>query len=151
MKASEFKRWPILTVAALLGLWFVTLLGCGNRSEPMILSGAVMLDGRPVSGVRLVFCPQFRKGRTVSALVADGRFQIRLPDRLPQGRYDVLVVVEYPDLETFEAARQSGGNPLDPARIPSVYAAPGQLSVTIGSESESTYRFDMHSVVDAPT
>jgi hypothetical protein len=151
MKASEFKRWPILPVAAVLGLSFVTLLGCGNRSEPMVLSGAVMLDGHPVSDVRLVFCPQFRKGRTVSALVADGRFQIRLPDRLPQGRYDVLVVVEYPDLETFEAARQSGGNPLDPTRIPSAYAAPGQLSVTIGSESESTHRFELHSVLAVST
>jgi hypothetical protein len=151
MKASELTARPMVTFASLFSLGLLTLLGCGNQSEPMILSGEVTLDGSPVSEVRLVFRPQFLKGRTVSALVADGQFRIQLPDRLPPGRYDVLIVAEYPDLETFEEARPSGRNPLDPARIPAAYAAPGQLSVTIGSESESTHRFDMHSVVDAPT
>jgi len=97
-------------VAATLCAWgLLTLAGCGSRFNPVPVSGAVTVDGEPLTHFRLSFVPDAAKGNTtpvsvMSPIDAQGRYDLRTTAvktsdggrGAPLGWYKVVLVTGAP-------------------------------------------------------
>lgn len=71
-----FRLHPSVSVAATLCLW---IAGCDSSRPYGDVRGEVMLDKEPVKEGVIRFTPIDGKTPTASALIADGRFEARVP------------------------------------------------------------------------
>ncbi len=78
--------WKTLSVIVPTALAFVTTAGCGSAKFP--LSGAVILDERPLDDGYVSFFPIAGVGHALSGPIAAGRYKL---DGIKPGRYRVLV------------------------------------------------------------
>ena len=62
--------------------------GC-QRSDRLMASGAVTVDGRPVDGGRLIFRPVAAAGPSTGSPVENGKFSIAAEKGVSPGRYQV--------------------------------------------------------------
>ena len=101
----------------------VLVSGCAGREEPVYpVSGQVLFAGRPLAEALVVFHPQDRTRRSLTAHTdSSGRFRLttqRPGDGAPSGVY--VVTIEYRDLVQEGDERSRVG----PNRLPARYAQP---------------------------
>lgn len=89
---SYFRLLTFTIVATLTGL----SLGCGGTANPLgrqAVSGAVTLDGAPVSNGTIRFEPFDAKGKVTAsgAMITAGRYALSQNDGLPPGKYSVTI------------------------------------------------------------
>ncbi|MCC7333934.1 MAG: hypothetical protein IT422_02490 [Pirellulaceae bacterium] len=121
-------------------------LGC-NPTGParQSVSGTVMLDGQPASGLSLVFTPTGSKQLGVASEVTDGRFSLDTTTGPSEGEYDVTVDTIEPDLEEFEQLRQAGKKPLSSIKLHPRYRKPGALQASVLADQENVFNFELKS------
>ncbi len=109
------------------------------------VSGTVMLDGKPATGLSLVFTPAESQQLGAAMQVIDGRFSLDAATGPSAGRYDVTVDTMEPDLEEFEQLRQAGKKPLSSIQLHPRYRKPGALQANVLADHENVFDFEVMS------
>ena len=109
------------------------------------VSGTVMLDGQPASGLSLVLTPTGSQQLGAAVHVTDGRFSLDTTTGPSAGEYDVTVDTIEPDLEEFERLRQAGKKPLSSIKLHPRYRKPGALQANVLADQENVFNFEVKS------
>ncbi|QDV55102.1 carboxypeptidase-like regulatory domain-containing protein [Rosistilla oblonga] len=134
-------RITAFTNTAATFLLLVSAIGCGDSLpsyEMVPVSGVVNLDGAPVANANLVFYSETLP-RAFATTDNSGTFQLETPqygEGIPEGSY--LVQIQSSD-QTIDS--QSGKS----VSIPIVYGENGIEVITISSDGEKTFTFDLKS------
>jgi len=115
------------------------IVGCGSQPERFAVAGTVMLDGMAIGECTLVFRSMTEEGSTgiASVNVLDGKFEIPRENGLMSGEYGVVLTELQPDLDEYEAARNTGlGSGLIEKFIPPKYTASNELRIQIKGDMQ---------------
>ena len=132
----------------LLGILFLSwsCTGCTPAgTSRQAVQGIVTLDGKPVSGITLVFAPVEGMQTGAVAEVVDGRFSLTPEVGPSAGKHYVTVDTVQPELEEFERLRQAGERPFSLLKIHPRYKVFGSMEAMVSRESENTFTFELKS------
>ena len=122
----------------------VAFSGCAPAGpERRAVSGSVQLDGKPASGLNVVFIPRDGLGLGATAMVADGSFELSAEHGPSSGQHDVIFEKVEPELEAFERLRFAGKRPLSSVRIAPRFTRSGSLSVEVSAGRRNTFDFEL--------
>ena len=98
-RRMQYSSLVGLSVCAALGLCW--LAGCGGKAtykgpQRAAVSGTVSLDDQPVTGGTITFKPLDAEGRTASAMIQDGRYDIPEEKGPNPGKYRVEITWDKP-------------------------------------------------------
>jgi hypothetical protein len=123
--------------------WAVVLVplavagGCSQRAE---VGGTVTLDGRPLGGGVVTFCPAADGPSGYAAIGSDGRYAVQVGSRagLPPGDYVVTVAANVPPAEGSQPGPGQFSDGITPLATPQIYADREQspLRATLVSGSQ---------------
>ena len=140
-------RWSVIVSSMAL-----LMLGCGGHNDPrgvrVGVQGNVTLDGKPLSGARIMFVSG--DGGTVKAVAAirDGNYEIA-PEHGPLvGRSRVEIHPEMMELAQLEAERgddRLAVPKLNKVDVPRAYNANSGLTARVSAEGENNFDFDLKS------
>lgn len=128
----------LATKPLLIGLivsLFVLALGCSSEPKRVAVSGAVTLDGKPVSNCIVVLqsdSSEFSAGAT--AVVQEGMFSMTNETGPIPGKYFVLLQEDQPDLEEYEERKKANPkNALLKKFVPDHYRSRSDLQLTVSA------------------
>ena len=124
---------------------------CGESHDPRgvryPVTGTVTLDGKPLSGVQIVFLCEGKNGAMNAVrTIADGSFSLSEIDGPLAGTWRVKIVAQMIDLEEFEAARDRDVNKdvdTNVVVIPHRYNTNSELIAEIKSEGENKLDYQL--------
>ncbi|MDB5307617.1 MAG: hypothetical protein JWO38_1819 [Gemmataceae bacterium] len=105
-----------LVLAIVFGFGLLPLVGCGTKRVPV--TGAVTLDGKPLSGGVLTFCPNESKGNMARiscpgpvkggtfTLMTNAVTQSETGAGVPLGWYKVILVTDLPGQPKLDVHRR---------------------------------------------
>ena len=138
-----------LVTAAILGLLFVSISGCGGGSPPgperATVKGKVTLDGQPVNGGSITFLPaDTTKGRVSGGQIQNGEYSFTGDLGPTLGEQTVKINWQKPTGK--KAKDMDTGNELDETAevIPNKYHVQSQEKRTIKA-GENSFDFDLKS------
>ncbi len=147
-------------VAAALSALLLSLPGClGPNDQPELgeVSGNITLDGKPVSGVVVLFQPD--NGRPARAVTdAEGKYELKyirdtMGTKIGHNRVEIAPDEEGENEEPIESTTQDGEpvalQPLKPGKsgkpvIPARYNTQSELEADV-KPGENTFNFDLKS------
>jgi len=142
-------------VAAGLSALLLSLPGClGPNDQPELghVTGTITLDGKPLSGVEVVFQPD--NGRPARAATdAEGKYELRyvrdtLGTKIGHNRIEIAPNEEGEDEEPIESTTEDGEpvilQPLTPGKpvVPARYNTKSELEADV-QPGENTFDFDL--------
>lgn len=141
------------TMSFLTPLLALSVLGCGSSEFDMVpVSGIVTLDGKPVSGARVIFSPQRSGQDALSAGPAsdgktddDGRYSLASSI---DGTGGAVVGSHTVTISTYLAESDRSRDTyaiLREEEIPQKYNEPGALTVEVPPGGSDTVDFELHS------
>lgn len=133
--------WLVLSgsIAALAGC------GGGDGLPRQAISGAVTLDGQPLSQGTISFYPDdpaMADPTTGGAPISEGTYRITSDKGLVPGKYKVSISSPSGEM-TNNAAPGSGAN-LPKERIPSQYNANSNLTAEVQSGGSNTFDYELN-------
>lgn len=131
-----------------LGLLIIgwSCTGCAPAGpKRQAVSGAVTLDGKPATGLTVVFTPTGSDQVGAAVEVVAGKFSLDATHGPSEGEHDVTVDTIEPDLEDFEQLRQAGKKPFSSIALPPRYRKPGALHASVIAEKENIFNFELRS------
>jgi hypothetical protein len=126
-----------------------TLAGCGSRpglrGARTPVAGTVTLDGEPVPFALVEFSRNEANGEIESAVVQDGRFELKAGGGLPEGRYSVAILPYVPEVEETASmtSEQRKTIAASQALVPEGYHRRGALTADVKAESPNELTFAM--------
>lgn len=136
-QSTSLPAFLHLTGTVALALTLVALTGCGDgKISRYPTKGKVLIDGKPVEGARVIFCPvggseAFQRERPFGVTNSAGEFSLttfQKGDGAPAGEYNVMIRNGRPKSRE-EAQRRSKG-----PRIAPEYGKPQTSGVTVTVE-----------------
>ena len=126
---------------------------CGESHDPRgvryPVTGTVTLDGKPLSGVQIVFLYEGKNGAMNAVrTIADGSFSLSEIDGPLAGNWRVEIVAQMKDLEEFEAACDGDVNKevdTTVVAIPHRYNTKSELTAETKSEGENKLEYQLES------
>ena len=148
LSSSELWLWRLQLHPA----WLVILLvggggaGCAPTGPArQAVRGDVTLDGKPVSGVVVVFRPAGAEQIGAAVETLDGGFALDSTQGPSAGKHYVTVAIVEPELEEFEVRRRAGKRPFSTLKIHPRYTKPGALEVEVECAEENIFKFELKS------
>lgn len=139
------RMWP--RIAA--GLMLAALTGCGSRpgltGARTPVAGTVTLDGEPVPFALVEFSRDEGKGEIESAVVQNGRFELKAGGGLPEGHYSVAILPYVPEVEETASMTPEQRKAITASQglVPEGYHRRGALSAEVKAPSSSGLTFAM--------
>lgn len=129
-------KWGCVNAVAMLSTFaFLSLGGCGGRSDIGRVSGTITLEGQPLANARVIFQPQAAGSASYGVTDAEGHYTLQYnadTEGAMIGRHTVSV-------STFMAGDPDADPPgqISEERIPAKYNATSELmaEVTAGDNS----------------
>lgn len=142
-KANQASgRWQMLSLAVAFICGVCS--GCSSEApQRQAVRGTVTLDGRPISGVVLVFAPTGADQVGATTVATDGEFSLDRTTGPSAGKHFVTLDVIEPDLEEYDQLRQAGKRPLSSLKIPARYSKLGTLHADVQADTENVYTFNL--------
>lgn len=149
IRVSYLRRLAFTIIAALVGF----SLGCGGTANPLgrqAVSGAVTLDGAPVSNGTIRFEPFDAKGKVTAsgAIITAGRYSLRQNDGLPPGKYSVTISSHGDTSKPLptdpnEAMNAAAKEEIPTELIPARYNAATELVIEITKDGKGPVDFKL--------
>jgi len=152
-RASPFGPFPDRLPAALFSAWLlaVSLAGCGDPGDSLPrkeVSGAVTLDGKPLSHGTIQFLPTAPETPTAAmAEVKEGAYSVAIAQGLVPGRYKVLISSAHEppsDPAKADALPGMSGPPLKEL-LPVRYNSQSTLTAEVKKDAPNTFDFPLTS------
>jgi hypothetical protein len=88
------RKHPDACLAVVGGfVWMLCVAGCGRGDGLTQISGGVTYDGQPVKNGTISFLPPDGNGPTAAAIIADGRYSVKVAPDKKQVRIEGFKVV----------------------------------------------------------
>lgn len=137
-------RWRAMILGSALLCWACS--GCSpEQPQRQAVRGTMTLDGRPVSGVTLVFAPTGAEQVGATTVAVDGQFSLDRTAGPSVGKHFVTLDVIEPDLEEYAQLRQAGKRPFSTLKIPPRYSKLGTLYADVQADAENVFTFNIKS------
>jgi hypothetical protein len=134
-------------LAVCFGVFLLSFVGCGPRSNRLAVSGEVTLDGAPLDqgAIRLTSIGS-EKLFASGAVLRDGKFLIPQEKGLPPGSY--RVEISSPDTAAPPVVYKSAPGeptlpPTAPERIPPEYNSKSKQTVEVTTAGDNNFKFDI--------
>ena len=142
--AHSVVNWRMRILWLALVCWSSS--GCSpDRPQRQAVRGSVSFDGKPVSGVALVFAPMGEDQLGATTQGVDGHFSLQRKAGPSVGDYFVTLAVIEPDLEEYVQLRRAGERPLSSLKFPPRYSQLGTLRAAVKASDENVFTFDLKS------
>ncbi len=140
------KVLSYLSITLSLALIGWSCSGCSPAQPPrQAVRGTLTLDGKPISGVVLVFAPTGADQVGATTVVTAGQFSLGRASGPSEGRHFVTLDVIEPDLEQYIELRQAGKRPLSSLRLPPRYSKLGTLHADVRVDGDNVFNFELTS------
>lgn len=129
-----------------LALTLCLCSGCSpDGPQRQAVRGTLTLDGRPLSGVVLVFAPTAADQVGATTVATGGQFSLDRSAGPSVGKHFVTLDVIEPDLEEYAQLRQAGKRPFSTVKIPPRYSKLGALDADVQADAENVFTFNLKS------